>query len=343
MLKTVGSRAGRQLWPRPTRRDVAGGLVSAAFFILGALVMLTLLVPFWLSSEQEGEGRDRALAKDLFEPVDQALLWVAGIGSVVAALVALLGATTALAAVASADRTAASAREANAARCHAESRLQELQRDNQGLESGSFGKRAQPDQRSEKTAAPSDSDDGRERGGRSLQEHLPGPLPTSLDSPLPQQRVGVPPPTPGQVYVIAQEPETPEPIRSRSDLTSSAASIPSEGTELDQLIRIWEECRKDGRFHYGVVSRQLQQAELDFEVCPGSELDFGDAVIAVSSRARGELYLLPSFNESPEAVADWFHNQAPNARLARIDQLIRPAVMRRSGGGYELKQKGVVA
>jgi hypothetical protein len=109
------------------------------------------------------------------------------------------------------------------------------------------------------------------------------------------------------------------------------------------LIQVWEGCRKDGRFHQNVIKRQLQEAGLDLEVHPGTELDLGNSVVAVSSRQGDEIYLLPSFNKPPEAVASWFHNQAPNARLARIDQLIRPAVLRRGGGGYELQEQGVVA
>ncbi len=73
------------------------------------------------------------------------------------------------------------------------------------------------------------------------------------------------------------------------------------------------------------------------------DLELGKSVIAVMSPNGDEVYLLPSFNDSPAAVRQWFDNQGADARLARIDHLIQPAVLGSRQGNYELKARGAIA
>ena len=112
---------------------------------------------------------------------------------------------------------------------------------------------------------------------------------------------------------------------------------------IDLLIRVWDRCQDDGSFHPGIVRRELSKEGLDLEVHSGVDLELGKSVIAVMSPNGDEVYLLPSFNDSPAAVRQWFDNQGADARLARIDHLIQPAVLGSRQGNYELKARGAIA
>ena len=345
MAMTGSGLSGPPGYLRSQSRGLSGALVCAAFFSLGAMTALAVMFPLWpANADGTGSSRTSASADSEESPQEQdrTLTWAFGIGGCLSALLALLASTTTLATVGLVDQTSSQADQRGSSSHSIEIRLRELEKEIQRLESEALGASSARDDRREGERA--DAERVGDRGSRDLRDRPPEGSVLAQDSLLPRQTTGAQPPSVSRRDDLdTGESSLQDFMDSFSDSAVGPPPRPYEGAGFDRLIQVWEECRKDGRFHHGIISRQLRQSGLDLEVRPGSELELGNAVIAVSSGDGGELYLLPSFNDSPEAVADWFHNQAPNARLARIDQLIRPAVVQRRGSGYELKREGIVA
>ncbi|HVT14655.1 MAG TPA: hypothetical protein VHQ90_00550 [Thermoanaerobaculia bacterium] len=124
----------------------------------------------------------------------------------------------------------------------------------------------------------------------------------------------------------------------------AAPAFPELGvsTHPEQLIEVWlSYFRKgDGHFNSEGLRRHLQAAGITAEVVVDEQL--GDSVLGVEFD-DGLVYLLPHFNRTPQAVAEWFHQTGSSSRLARIQRLVRAAVANRTPGGhFELQTKGAV-
>ena len=118
------------------------------------------------------------------------------------------------------------------------------------------------------------------------------------------------------------------------------------GTDPGLLIDVWNHFRddEDGRFIPSVLRRHLERAGIVAEIMKGADLVASDSVLGVSWDGIGDIYLLPNFLHPPQAVAEWFDDQSSSgARSARVKRLVRPAVLRPTGGRFDLKSKGAVA
>ncbi len=133
------------------------------------------------------------------------------------------------------------------------------------------------------------------------------------------------------------------------DLTQSAGQPTADGSAAasspvaERLVAVWQRYLDDGdgRFEPGGLGRQLEAAGLSGRVV--KEPSLGEHVLGVDL-GDGRIYLLPHFNSTPRAVADWFEARSPApSRLARIQRLCQVAVGHRvQGGRVELCSKGAV-
>lgn len=127
------------------------------------------------------------------------------------------------------------------------------------------------------------------------------------------------------------------------------AELPEVATGLnpfpEKLTEVWANylSRGDGRFTAEGLGRFLSDAGLRGEILTGETLGAGDGLLAVDlGDGSGSLYLLPDFSKTVRSVAQWFHAPYADSRLARINRLVEPAVVRRTAEGLELKRQGVV-
>lgn len=113
----------------------------------------------------------------------------------------------------------------------------------------------------------------------------------------------------------------------------------------EKLTEVWADylSRGDGRFTADGLRQFLSDAGLRGEIFTGETLGAGDGLLAVDlGDGSGSLYLLPDFSKTVRSVAQWFHAPHADSRLARINRLVEPAVVRRTAEGLELKRQGVV-
>jgi len=122
--------------------------------------------------------------------------------------------------------------------------------------------------------------------------------------------------------------------------TDPAGSAPARP---ERLIDVWNSYlhHGDGRFTVEGLGRQLRAAGIEGEVVIDERL--GDDVLGVDLD-DGNVYLLPHFDSTTEALSEWFHSPGGStSRLARVQRLIRVAVAdRRSDGRLQLLRQGAV-
>jgi len=149
------------------------------------------------------------------------------------------------------------------------------------------------------------------------------------------------PPAPGAPPTEAETPQ-PEP----------GEPSPAQAPQPDDLVTAWDDYRRDGDGHF---SRRGLQAVLDHrglaaEVSAGDRIGAGGAVLIVETTSSApNFYVLPSFNRSPRAVADWFDDDSGGALTGRTQRVTRVAQGRwveaetDIGRGFEVLERGEIA
>lgn len=138
---------------------------------------------------------------------------------------------------------------------------------------------------------------------------------------------------------------SPDPPFDRGEASPSESSSGSSALRPSQLVEVWDIYQREGGggFNAGGLSRQLEKAGLSAEVLPGDRFRAGDLVLGVDPRdSSGVIYLLPNFGKPPRLLDAWFRLSAGDSRFARIQRLLRPAVVRRKGGELVVDSKGEI-
>ena len=102
---------------------------------------------------------------------------------------------------------------------------------------------------------------------------------------------------------------------------------PLEPAGPGNLIDAWDDYRSNGDGHFGPRGLQevLDQWEIAARVVHGDRVDAGGAVLVVETPGTPDFYVLPSFNKSPRAVADWFDDASSGALTGRTQRVARVA------------------
>ena len=125
---------------------------------------------------------------------------------------------------------------------------------------------------------------------------------------------------------------------------------PPEPPGAGDLIEAWDDYRRNGDGHFSPHGLQdvLDQWGLDADVDHGDRVGAGGAVLIVETFGTRKFYVLPSFNKSPRAVADWFDDGSGGALTARTQRVTRLAQGRwlepgaGGGGRFEVLGRGEV-
>ena len=123
--------------------------------------------------------------------------------------------------------------------------------------------------------------------------------------------------------------------------------LPLEPAGPGDLLDAWDEYRRNGDGHFGARGLQavLDRWGLDVDVGHGDLVGAGDALLVVKTFGSQIFCVLPSFNKSPRAVADWFDDAGSGALTGRTQQVVRVARGRwlESGTGrFEVFERGEV-
>ena len=126
---------------------------------------------------------------------------------------------------------------------------------------------------------------------------------------------------------------------------------PPEPPQPGDLIAAWDEYRRNGDGHFSRRGLQevLHQWGFDADVRHGDRVGAGGAVLVVETFGTRNFCVLPSFNKSPRAVADWFDDHSGGALTGRTQRLARVArgrwVEPGTGNGkrFEVLERGEVA
>ena len=136
------------------------------------------------------------------------------------------------------------------------------------------------------------------------------------------------------------------PCTERRHLWPRADESPLEPPGPGDLIDAWDDYRRagDGHFTPRGLQEVLDKRGLDVEVDHGDRVGAGGVVLIVETFGTRNFYVLPSFNKSPRAVADWFDDNSGGALTARTRRLTRLAQGRwlepEAGGGGRFKVLG---
>lgn len=126
---------------------------------------------------------------------------------------------------------------------------------------------------------------------------------------------------------------------------------PPEPPQPGDLIAAWDDYRRNGDGHFSRRGLQevLRQWGFDADVRDGDRVGAGGAVLVVETFGTRNFCVLPSFNKSPRAVADWFDDHSGGALTGRTQRLARVArgrwVEPGTGNGkrFEVLERGEVA
>ena len=124
-----------------------------------------------------------------------------------------------------------------------------------------------------------------------------------------------------------------------------------EPPQSGDLIAAWDDYRRNGDGHFSRRGLQevLRQWGFDADVRHGDRVGAGGAVLVVETLGTRNFCVLPSFNKSPRAVADWFDDHSGGALTGRTQRLARVArgrwVEPETGSGmrFEVLERGEVA
>ena len=127
---------------------------------------------------------------------------------------------------------------------------------------------------------------------------------------------------------------------------------PAQAPQPGDLIAAWDDYRRDGDGHFSHRGFQavLDQRGLAAEVSAGDRVGAGGAVLIVETPPNTpNFYVLPSFNKSPRAVADWFYDNSGGALTGRTQRVTRVAQGRWVDPGtgirrrFEVLERGEIA
>ncbi len=144
----------------------------------------------------------------------------------------------------------------------------------------------------------------------------------------------------------AQPPEACTPSGAHQ-IEQPAAAPPQPG----DLIAAWDDYRRngDGHFNRRGLQEMLNKWGFDADVGHGDRVGAGGAVLVVETFGTRDFCVLPSFNKSPRAVAEWFDDHSGGALTGRTQRLARVARGRwvepgtGSGRRFEVLERGEVA
>ena len=138
--------------------------------------------------------------------------------------------------------------------------------------------------------------------------------------------------------------QSPEPHAPLDDAGAHSLPVdeppPPEPPQPGDLIDAWDDYRRNGDGHFSPRGLQdvLHQWGLDMDVGHGKQVGADGAVLVVEFGARN-FYVLPSFNKSPRAVANWFNDHSSGALTGRTQRLTRLARGRWLESGSETRRR----
>lgn len=151
----------------------------------------------------------------------------------------------------------------------------------------------------------------------------------------------------------ADEPESASPAPTTAAARGVEEPPPPEEPQPGDLLAAWDDYRRDGDGHFNRRGLQevLDDLGLAATVSGGERIGARGAVLVVETPSGApDFYVLPSFNKSPRAVADWFDDNGDGALTGRTQRLIRLARGRwmeteagAGSGNFEVIGKGEVA
>ena len=160
----------------------------------------------------------------------------------------------------------------------------------------------------------------------------------------------------GDVAEPEPEVQPPEPRALASGTAARTLAVEesplAEVPQPRDLIAAWNDYRRDGDGHFSRRGLQgvLDKRGLAAEVNGGDRVGAGGAVLIVETpSSTPQFYVLPSFNKSPRAVADWFDDTGGGALTSRTQRVTRVAHGRwiepRTGSErrFEVIERGEVA
>ena len=126
---------------------------------------------------------------------------------------------------------------------------------------------------------------------------------------------------------------------------------PAEPPQPGDLIAAWDDYRRngDGHFNRRGLQEMLNKWGFDADVGDGDRVGAGGAVLVVETFGTRNFCVLPSFNKSPRAVAEWFDDHSGGALTGRTQRLARVAWGRwvepgtGSGKRFEVLERGEIA
>ena len=134
------------------------------------------------------------------------------------------------------------------------------------------------------------------------------------------------------------EPRTPATKAPTTPRTVEEAP-PPRAPQSGDLIAAWDDYRRDGDGHFNRRGLQgvLDRRRLEARVRDGGQVGAGGAVLVVETLSdASHFYVLPSFNKSPRAVADWFDDSSGGALTGRTGRVTRMARGRWVESGAEI-------
>jgi len=154
----------------------------------------------------------------------------------------------------------------------------------------------------------------------------------------------------GNAAAPAHEAQPPE-ARTPGGAHDIEAPPSPEPPQPGDLIAVWDDYRRNGDGHFSRRGLQevLHQWGFDADVRDGERVGAGGAVLVVETFGTRNFCVLPSFNKSPRAVADWFDDHSGGALTGRTQRLARVArgrwVEPGTGNGkrFEVLERGEVA
>ena len=136
---------------------------------------------------------------------------------------------------------------------------------------------------------------------------------------------------PGGVTKPDPDVQSPKPYARLDEATASSRPVdeppPPEPPQPGDLIDAWDEYRRNGDGHFSPRGLQevLDHWGFDARVGHGDRVGAGGAVLLVEASGTPNFYVLPSFNKSPRAVAEWFDDHSGGALTGRTQRVARVA------------------